>query len=135
MPRRSRTSLSTATSSPSWKPTCANRTTPSLSMTKDEGIVSGLYRRATALSPSHASVNVAPYVLAKPGILSLSSSSSSLTPMIRSPFDAYLWLSSSSFGNDFLHGSQKVPQKSSKTTWPCSSFSEIASFAPVTAVR
>jgi hypothetical protein len=60
VPRRPRSSPSISASSPSWKPTCANRTTPSLSMRKDEGIVSGLYRRATDLSPSHASGNVAP---------------------------------------------------------------------------
>ena len=60
IPRRPRSSPSISASSPSWKPTCANRTTPSLSMRKDEGIVSGLYRRATDLSPSHASGNLAP---------------------------------------------------------------------------
>src|SRR5580704_12349859 len=103
-------------------------------MINDEGIVSGLYRLAIALSPSHASENLAPYVSPKPGILSLSSSSSSLIPTTRRPLPMYLRFSSSSFGKDFLHGSQNVPQKSRRTTWPRSSFSEMVSFEPVMAL-
>src|SRR5579863_8437068 len=92
--------------------------TPLLSMRKDDGIVSGLYERAAAFSPSQARRNLAPYVSPKPRILSLSSASSSLMPTILSPSAPYLSCKSCSLGNDFLHGSQNVHQKSTRTTLP-----------------
>src|ERR1019366_1553932 len=49
---------------------------------------------------------------------SFSSASSSLIPTIRRPLAAYFVLRSCSFGKDFLHGSQNVPQKSTSTTLP-----------------
>jgi hypothetical protein len=51
-------------------------------------MVSGLYWCAIDLSSSQAIVNFAPYVSANVGILSLSSASSSLMPMMCSPLPA-----------------------------------------------
>src|SRR5258707_15634618 len=93
-------------------------------MTNEDGIVSGLYFLAADLSSSQAMGNLAPYVSANVGILSLSSASSSLMPTIWRPLPAYFALRSWSFGNDFLHGSQKVPQKSTTTTLPRSPWNE-----------
>ena len=87
-------------------------------MRKDVGIVSGLYERAIDLSSSHPTANFAPYVFAKPRMASFSSGSSSLMPTIRRPLAAYFVWRSCSFGKDFLHGSQYVPQKSTSTTLP-----------------
>src|SRR5580658_1963937 len=54
-------------------------------------------------------------------------------PTMRRPLAEYLVLRSCSFGNDFLHGSQKVPQKSTRTTLPRSDLSETAPLPPATA--
>src|ERR1019366_757693 len=60
--------------------------------------------------------------------------SSSLMPTIRKPLVEYFVLRSCSFGNDFLHGSQNVPQKSTSTTLPRSDLSETVPDPPASAL-
>src|ERR1019366_3138594 len=84
-------------------------------------------------SSSHPIANRAPYVLAKDGILLLSSGSSSLIPTIWRPEAPYLAFSCCSFGKELLHGVQNVPQKSRRTTLPRSPLSETFPRDPATA--
>src|SRR5579872_1753594 len=58
-------------------------------------------------------------------MVSLSSASSSLMPTMVRPLAPYFTRRSSRCGNDFLHGSQNVPQKSTSTTLPRSLLSAI----------
>src|SRR5579884_1954265 len=51
-------------------------------------------------------------------------------PTICRPPPAYFLFRSCSLGNDFLHGSQNVPQKSTSTTLPRSDFSETEPLPP-----
>src|SRR5579872_731840 len=55
-------------------------------------------------------------------------------PTICRPLDANLVFRSCSFGKDFLHGSQKVPQKSTSTTLPRIDLSESVPLPPTSAL-
>src|SRR5687768_2244777 len=90
----------------------------------------GFHALANDLPSSHTVGNFAPWVSMNATIVPLSSGSSSDTPMISRPLCLYFTYRSWSFGNDFLQGSQKVPQKSTRTTFPLRLESEIFSFLP-----
>src|SRR5580704_7415750 len=53
-------------------------------------------------------------------------------PTIWSPEPAYFAFSACSLGNELLQGVQKVPQKSTRTTFPCSCLSETGEREPAT---
>src|SRR5438046_261713 len=81
-----------------------------------DGMFSGFHLSATLWPSSQPIGNFAPYVFAKPAMPFFSSSTE--TAAISRPLDLYFTYNSWSFGNDFLHGSHHVAQKSTMTTLP-----------------